>query len=108
MKFIEKDSGLNGMVCSIYEVDGKKHYLSLRENQVGLNVLYLEEIIITSDVQDELVNFKDVITQKTKRMHPVLLNILKEDWEMYIDIVEGVPEAWESFKEKLVKFEKTL
>lgn len=38
MRFIEKDSGLKGMVGSIYFTDGKYHYLSMIENYIGLRV----------------------------------------------------------------------
>lgn len=38
MRFVEKNSGLKGMVGSIYLVNGKYHYLSMIENYIGLRI----------------------------------------------------------------------
>lgn len=108
MRFIEKDSGLKGMVGSIYFTDGKYHYLSMIENYIGLRVFFENEIDITSNDSCELCElceFKAALYNDIRQMHPVLYNILKEDWDLYIDIVEGVPESWQIFLEKLKEFD---
>ncbi|MBV6616821.1 hypothetical protein JMA18_18325, partial [Acinetobacter baumannii] len=50
--------------------------------------------------------FKAALYNDIRQMHPVLYNILKEDWDLYIDIVEGVPESWQIFLEKLKEFDE--
>ncbi|MGQ1465489.1 hypothetical protein ACT4VL_01885 [Acinetobacter baumannii] len=105
MRFVEKDSGLKGMVGSIYFTDGKYHYLSMIENYIGLRVFFENEIDITSNDSGELCEFKAALYNDIRQMHPVLYNILKEDWDLYIDIVEGVPESWQIFLEKLKEFD---
>lgn len=104
MRFIEKKTRLNGMVCSIYCVSDKVHYLSMRENYIGLRVFFKNEIDIVSNDEIEMVEFKNIVTQKNDKMHPVLLQILKDDWDLYIDIVEGVPDAWSLFMQKVSEF----
>ena len=106
MRFVERDSGLKGMVCSIYFTDGKYHYLSMIENYIGLRVFFESEIDITSNDSSELFEFKAALYNDIRQMHPVLYNILKEDWDLYMDIVEGVPEPWQIFLEKLKEFDK--
>ncbi|UUM26405.1 hypothetical protein NQU59_11940 [Acinetobacter colistiniresistens] len=64
------------------------------------------EIDITSNDSSELFEFKAALDNDIRQMHPVLYNILKEDWDLYIDIVEGVPETWQIFLEKLKEFDK--
>ncbi|HBI1361992.1 TPA: hypothetical protein PNT55_003863, partial [Acinetobacter baumannii] len=49
---------------------------------------------------------KAALYNDIRQMHPVLYNILKEDWDLYIDIVEGVPESWQIFLEKLKEFDE--
>lgn len=106
MRFIEKDSGLKGMVASIYFTDGKYHYLSMIENYIGLRVFFENEIDITSNDSCELFEFKAALHNDIRQIHPVLYNILKENWDLYIDIVEGIPESWQIFLEKLQEFDK--
>ncbi len=106
MRFVEKNSGLKGMVGSIYLVNGKYHYLSMIENYIGLRIFFENEIDITSNDSCELFEFKAALYNDMRQMHPVLYNILKEDWDLYIDIVEGVPEAWQIFLDELKKFDK--
>ena len=106
MRFIEKDSGLKGMVASIYFTDGKYHYLSMIENYIGLRVFFENEIDITSNDSCELFEFKAALHNHIRQIHPVLYNLLKENWDLYIDIVEGIPESWQIFLEKLQEFDK--
>jgi len=105
MRFIEKISGLKGIVCSIYNTEGVDCYLSMIEEYNGLRVFYINEIQIISSSDKELIEFKDINTQKLKKMHPILFQILNENWELYGDIVEGDTEAWNIFLEKMNKFE---
>lgn len=103
------NSGGNGMVLYIYEIEGEKYYLSTIENHKGLIAFSLNEMLVADSNTDNLVDFKNVVTRKIEKMHPVLLYFLNKDWQLYNDIIEGVPDIWNDFISELNSFErKTL
>lgn len=74
------------------------HYLCSENTDYGLRVYYSEEI---DDI--ELINCcnDEDIDFSNEYMHPILKEILNNDWELFSDIVEGDQESWLVFEKKL-------
>ena len=92
-------------VYSIYECDNNigNYYLASCSNHQGL-ISYRESEIYNIEVlKDNYISLKNfnMSSGLNDKMHPVLFNFLKDDWETYEGIIEGQLEAWLEFQKKL-------
>lgn len=74
------------------------HFLVSQPKILGLRVMYLDEINHIEKIDNTAIEY---LSELYEYQHPVLKNILEENWELYNDIIEGVESAWFIFEKRL-------
>lgn len=92
-------------IYSVYEGSDKTdiYYLASCANHQGLIVYREIELFDIEILNDNYISLRefDFLAGSNDKMHPVLFNFLKNDWEIYEGIVEGQLEPWLIFQKQL-------